>query len=136
MLKVMLMLYLTQQHMSARWIQSVAQWLPLENLLPVSCLFVKVLKLTWIIIFSSTRVLQATIKELFLYMNLHYQRILINRVQIKRQSHTQHDQETDQEILTIFGLGGQIGPLPGFSSITQKPFNQSSPNFVSLIIHI
>ena len=34
------------------------------------------------------------------------------------------------------GGGGQVGPSPGFSSITQKLFNQSSPNFVTLVIHI
>ena len=38
---------------------------------------------------------------------------------------------------TLFGLGeGGIGPLPGFLSITQKPFNHFSPNFMTLIIYI
>ena len=55
-----------------------------------------------------------------------------------------HDNELGDKInwleidLTLFGLGGggQIGLSPGFSSITQKPFNQSSPKFVTLIVHI
>ena len=41
--------------------------------------------------------------------------------------------------LTLFGPGGGgggFGLLPGFSSITQKPFKRSSPNFVTLVIHI
>ena len=43
-----------------------------------------------------------------------------------------------KNLLTLFRLGGGggVGPSPGFSSMPQKPFNQSSPNFVTLIIVI
>ena len=35
--------------------------------------------------------------------------------------------------ISFFAL---FGPSPGFSSVTRKPLNQSSPNFVTLIIRI
>ena len=43
--------------------------------------------------------------------------------------------------LTLFGPGGgggggKLAHCQAFSSITQNPFNQSSPHVVTLIIHI